>query len=406
MANPYAYYDGLRSCPVQREPHHGVVMVSGYEELTAVCRDDRESFSACNVVSGPFPGLPVPPDGDDISDLIARYRDTLPLHEYFASFDPPRHTEHRALLAGLLTPKRLRENEEFLWRLADRGIDSFVDDGRCEFVTAFGNPFTMLAIADLLGVPESDHGRFHRAPELVGDIEGSAGNFIGVREDWFVEYVEDRRKNPRPDVLTRLAQAAFPDGTTPEAIDVARVAVFLFAAGQGTTVDLLSSALRVLAERPGLQDRLRSDRSLIPPFIEEMLRLESPVKSNFRLARRTTTIGGVETPAGTNILLMVGAANRDPRRFEAPAELRLERSNIAEHVAFGRGIHACPGAPLARVEARVSLERLLDRMKDIRIDESAHGPGEARRYAWEPTFLLRRLKALHLRFSPTEGGRP
>jgi cytochrome P450 len=405
VADPYGYYDELRRCPVQREPHHGVMMVSGYDEVTAMCRDEKENFSACNVVSGPFPGLP-PAEGRDVSDVIERYRDTLPLHEYFASFDPPKHTDHRALLSRLLTPKRLKENEEFLWRLADHTIDAIIETGRCEFIAAYGTPFTMLAIADLLGIPERDHARLQRAPELVGDIAGSDGKFIGVSEEWFVEYVEDRRQNPGHDVLTQLAQATFPDGTRPQAIDVARVAVFLFAAGQGTTVDLLSSALKILAERPDLQERLRGDRSLIPPFIEEMLRLESPVKTNFRVARRSTTIGNVEIPAGSNVMVMVGAANRDPRRFATPGELRLDRPNVTEHVAFGRGIHACPGASLARVEARVSLERLLDRMGDIRIDESVHGPAGARRYEWEPTFLLRRLKALHLEFRPIVGAGP
>jgi cytochrome P450 len=399
-ADPYEYYERLRAEPVRREPHHGVVMVSGYDEFTTVCRDDRDRFSACNVVSGPFPGLPSRPDGDDISDLIDRYRDRLPLHEYFASFDPPKHTDHRSLLARLLTPKRLKENEEYLWRLADQTIDRFAGQGACEFLGAYGNPFTMLAIADLLGVPERDRARFHRAPELVGDLEGSSGNFIGVQEDWFVDYVEDRRRNPRDDVLTKLAQATFPDGRIPDALDVARVAVFLFAAGQGTTVDLLSSAMRALAEQPDLQRQLRADRSLIQPFIEEMLRLESPVKTNFRLARRTTSLGSVAIPAGTNVLVMVGAANRDPRRFEDPAELRLDRPNLGEHVAFGRGIHACPGAPLARVEARISIERILDRLGDIRVDPSVHGPEPDQRYEWEPTFLLRRLKSLHLVFDP------
>jgi cytochrome P450 len=403
VADPYPYYDAIRTCPVRRESHHDVVLVSGYDELVAACRDERENFSACNVVSGPFPGLPVKAEGDDISDLIEQYRDTLPLHEYFASFDPPKHTYHRALLSRLLTPKRLKENESFLWRLADRTIDSFLDRGQCDFIRAFGTPFTMLAIADVLGVPESDHDRFHRAPELVGDIEGTSGNHIGVSEEWFVEYVEDRRRRPRGDVLTQLAQATFPDGSTPDALDVARVAVFLFAAGQGTTVDLLSAALLALAEDPDLQQQLREDRSLIAPFIEEMLRLESPVKTNFRLARRSTTIAGVGVPAGTNVLFMVGAANRDPRRFEAPDELRLDRPNTGEHVAFGRGIHACPGASLARVEARVSVERLLDRLGAIKIDESVHGPADCRRYEWEPTFLLRRLKELHVEFTPIEG---
>jgi cytochrome P450 len=404
VADPYQFYDAIRCCPVRREAHYGVVLVSGYDELVGVCRDDREIFSACNVVSGPFPGLPVAPEGDDISALIERYRGTLPISEYFASFDPPEHTRHRALLARLLTPKRLKENEEFLWRLADRTLDGFVDRGRGEFVGDFGTPFTMLAIADLLGVPEADHGRFQRAPELVGDIGGTSGNHIGVPVEWFVEYIQDRRREPRGDVLTQLAQATFPDGTVPEPIDVARVAVFLFAAGQGTTVDLLASALLTLAEQANLQDQLRHNRSLIPPFVEEMVRLESPVKSNFRLARRATTVGDVPVSAGDHVMLLVGAANRDPRRFEHPADLRLDRPNLGEHLGFGRGIHACPGAPLARAEARVALERILDRMGDIRIDQSVHGPASDRLYEWEPTFLLRRLKKLHLVFTPVAEG--
>jgi cytochrome P450 len=404
LANdPYRYYDWLRECPVQRESKHGVVMVSGYDEAVAVWRDDKETFSACNVVSGPFPGLPVTVDGDDITGLIEEHRDGLPLHEFFASFDPPKHTDHRSLLARLLTPKRLQENEEFLWRLADQQIDTFVDDGRCEFVRAFGNPFTMLAIADLLGVPEGDRDRFGRANQLIGNLESETFEPASIQnmERWFVEYVEARRREPQGDVLTSMAQARFPDGSIPDVLDVARVATFLFAAGQGTTVDLLSSALQLLAERPELQELLRAAPSRIPAFVEEMLRYESPIKSNFRLVARSTTVSDVDLPAGTNVLVMNGAANRDPRRFEDPNEFRLDRPNVGEHVAFGRGIHACPGAPLARAEARIALERLLARLGDIRIDAEHHGPPEHRTFEWEPTFLLRRLRALHVQFTPT-----
>jgi cytochrome P450 len=403
LANdPYPYYDWLRECPVQREAKHGVVLVSGYDEAVAVWRDDKETFSACNVVSGPFPGFPVTVEGDDISELIEEHRDTLPLHEFFASFDPPKHTDHRWLLTRLLTPKRLQENEEYLWRLADQQIDTFVDRGRCEFVRAFGNPFTMLAIADLLGVPEADRGRFSRANQLIGNLESETFEPASIQnmERWFVEYVEARRSEPGDDVLTHMARAQFPDGSTPDAVDVARVATFLFAAGQGTTVDLLSSALLMLAERPEIQGLLRDEPGRIPSFVEEMLRYESPVKSNFRLVARSTTISDVALPAGTNVLVMNGAANRDPRRFEEPDEFHLDRPNAGEHVAFGRGIHACPGAPLARAEARIALERILDRLDDIRIDSEHHGPPEDRNYAWEPTFLLRRLRALHLEFTP------
>jgi cytochrome P450 len=403
LADPYDFYDNVRACPVRREPHHGVMMVSGYDEFAALCRDDRENYSACNVISGPFPGLPVETEGDDISELIDRYRDLLPAHEYVASFDPPKHTEHRALLSRLLTPKRLKENEQYLWRLADRIIDGFIEDGKCDFVSAFAGPFTTFAIADLLGVPEEDHRRFHRGPELVGALEGTTGNHIAVPEDWFVEYVEDRRRNPRNDVLTGLSQTTFPDGSLPEPIDVARIAVFLFAAGQGTTVDHLACAIRTLAENADLQDQLRGDKSLVPSFIEEMLRIESPVKMNFRLAKRTTTLANVPIQAGTTMMLMVAAANRDPRHFSEPDKLQLNRPNVADHLAFGRGIHACPGSSLARAEASISLTRVLDRMGDIRVDETEHGPADARRYEWASSFLLRRLQHMHVTFTPIAG---
>jgi cytochrome P450 len=218
---------------------------------------------------------------------------------------------------------------------------------------------------------------------------------------WFGRYVEDRRREPRPDVLTGMATATFPDGTMPEVQDVVRVAVNLFAAGQETTVRLLGSALQMLAERPDIQDRLRTDPERVPEFIEEMLRYESPVKGDFRLARRSTTVGGVDIPAGTTVMLLNGAANRDAARFEAPDEFIVERSNARQHMAFGRGVHSCPGGPLARAEARVSVERLLDRLSDIRISEEHHGPADARRFNYVPTFILRGLTTLHLEFTPS-----
>ena len=332
--DPYEYYDAIRRCPVRREPAHGVVMVPGYDEAVAVQRDAEQNFSVCNVVSGPWSGISNETDSDDISDLIEQQRHTLPLSDYFVSFDPPKHTAHRSLLNRLFTPRHLKSNEDFLWRLADEQLDRCIAEGKCEIVIDYSFPFTMLAIANLLGVPEADYERFGRAP-TSSRLQGEQRNFVGAKDEWFVEYIEDRRREPRDDVLTELALAKFPDGTTPDAIDVARVATFMFAAGQGTTVDLLSAAMLMLAERPDLQEQLREDRSKIPAFVEEMLRFESPIKSNFRMARRTTRIGDLDVKAGTSVLVMNGAANRDPRRFDEPNEFRLDRPNMLQHVAFG-----------------------------------------------------------------------
>ncbi|MDH3705071.1 MAG: cytochrome P450, partial [Acidimicrobiia bacterium] len=302
-----------------------------------------------------------------------------------------------------------KENEAFMWRLADDQIATFVAGGSCEYMNDFAQPFALLVIADLLGVPEADRATFteallHRpADHGVGSGEQAmAKNPLEFLYEQFTAYVEDRRANPTDDVLTGLAQATFPDGSTPEVIDVVRVASNLFAAGQETTVRLLCTALKVLGEDHELQDRVRADRTLIPNFIEEALRYESPVKGDFRLSRVPTSVGGVDMGAGTTVMVVNGAGNRDPRRFPDPDTFDIERENARQHLAFGRGIHTCPGAPLARSEARIAIERILDHTADIGIAEEHHGPPGDRRYDYVPTFILRGLTRLHLEFTPVE----
>jgi cytochrome P450 family 150 subfamily A5 len=401
LGDPYPYYEHLRSrCPVYREPHQGVVMVTGYDEALAVYHD-VETFSSANSVTGPFPGFSVPLVGDDVTKLIDEHRDELPFSDQLPTFDPPKHTMHRGLTLRLLTPKRLKENEASIWRLADRQIDELVGDGRCELIGDFASPFAMLVIADLLGVPDEDQAAFR--DQLVRTTGFGTGQDKTMEHtpleylyDKFTAYVEDRRRAPRGDILTQLAQATFPDGSTPEVIDVVRVAANLFAAGQETTVRMLAAAFQVLAEDQDLQQRLRSDLARIPDFIEEVLRVESPIKGDFRVARVATKVGDVDVPAGATVMLLNGAANRDPRKFDEPAEFRLDRENAREHLAFGHGIHFCPGAPLARTEGRVAVQRMLERASGIRIADDKHGPAGARRFRYVPTYMLRGLQALYL----------
>jgi cytochrome P450 len=404
VEDPYPYFEYLRSMgPVSREPKRGVVAVTGYDEAVAVYRNS-DTFSSCNSVIGPYAIFPVPLEGDDVSETIARHRDKLPMNEHMVTMDPPDHTRQRALLMRLLTPRRMNENEEFMWKLADRQLDEFLVKGKCEFIAEYSQPFSMLVIADLLGVPETDHPLFRRflngTPGAIsGEREGEL-NALGSLDEWFETYVEERRRQPREDVLTGLALAVYADGSIPKVVDVVRTATFLFAAGQETTARLLATALKILAEHPELQNELRAHPDRIPNFVEEALRIESPVKTDFRLTRRRTTLAGIEIEAGTPVMLLNGAANRDPRRFERPHEFWLDRPNAKEHLAFGRGIHVCPGGPLARVEARVSIERILDRMRDIRLSDEHHGPAGARHFQYEPTYVLRGLHALHLEFTP------
>jgi cytochrome P450 len=415
LEDPYPYFEHLRAkCPVVATPHYGVVAVSGYDEATEVYRS-QDTFSSCNSVIGPFATFPVELVGDDVSEIIERYRDQLPMHEHMVTMDAPMHTRERALLMRLITPKRLKENEAFMWRAVDQQLDEFIHQGHCEFISAYAQPFAMLVVADVLGVPEADHRAFRRffglsmTPGEISPGEGGADdrgqqplNALESLDSWFAEYIEDRRRDPRPDVLTDLALAKYPDGSTPEVAAVVRTAGFLFAAGQETTARLLATGLKYLAEYPELQSELRAHPERIPDFIEEALRIESPVKADFRLARRAATIGGVDIEPGTPVMLLNGAANRDPRRFERPAEFRLDRSNAKEHLAFGRGAHACPGGPLARAEGRISIQRILDRVRDIRLSEEHHGPPGNRSFAYEPTWVLRGLHDLHIEFTPVD----
>jgi cytochrome P450 len=414
VEDPYPYFEHLRSkCPVAPLGHHGVMAVSGYDEAAEIYRDPG-TFSSCNSVVGPFATFPVPLEGDDISGIIDAHRGTLPMNEHMVTMDPPQHTRERALLMRLLTPKRLKENEAFMWGLAERQLDEFVADGHCELIRAYTQPFAMLAVADVLGIPEEDHAKLraffglsHNPGAMSRDDSAAAAdvgiNPLGGLDEWFGTYLEDRRHQPRADVLSDLALATYPDGSVPDLVNVVRSATFLFAAGQETTARLLAAGLKYLAENPDVQDELRADPARIPGFIEETLRIESPVKADFRLAKRPVTIGGVDIAAGTPVMLLNGAANRDPGRFECPAELRLDRPNAKEHLAFGRGAHACPGGPLARAEGRISFERILDRMHDIRLSEEHHGPPGERRFAYEPTWILRGLHELHIEFTPAEG---
>jgi cytochrome P450 len=400
--DPFSYYDHARSHgPVWQEPYHGCFVVTGYPEAVEVYRD-TDTYSSANAFGGPFPPLPDGPHGDDVTEAIERNRHVFVSSESLIAFDPPKHHDHRTLMMRLLTPKRLQENEAYMWHLADEQIDTFASSGRCEFLADYAQPVAMLVIADLLGVPIEDRPELRRRVVAKG-VAGAPGatmegNFLAHLEDVFTEYILERRREPRDDVMTKMAQGTFPDGSAPDLMEVVRVATFLFAGGQGTAARFLGNAMRFLAEHPDVQDRLRRDPDHIPAFVEETLRYASPVKTNFRMARRTTSLGGVDVPAGSTMMILMPAADRDERRFGAADEFDLDRPNAREHIAFGRGIHSCPGAPLVRFEGRITVQRMLERLRDIRLSEEHHGPPGDRRFEISPTYILAGVDALHLEF--------
>ena len=357
---------------------------------------DNEHFSAINSVTGPIPPLPIEVKGDDITDEVQAIRPKLAFADQIVTQDGTRHADLRSVMARLFTPSRLKALQPKLAERSNMLIDEFIDDGEVELVAQYGRPYATMVITDLLGIPEKDRSWFRdlfsdSLPVEIGASEEEVGNnpIIHAGKKIF-GYITKRRlllDNPiarlfrkektggeRDAILTELALARFPDGGKPSTVDVTGLAAFLFGAGQDTTNRLLAACLRQLAEHPELQDRLRDNPKDIPTFIEEVLRWEGPVKGAGRLCVKTTTVGGVEIKAGTVLLLSHLAANRDPRRFPEPDKFDMDRPKLKEHLAFGRGAHTCIGSPLAREEVRVSLEQILTRMKNIRFDESRHGP--------------------------------
>jgi cytochrome P450 len=404
--DPKSYFDRMRSkCPVAKELYRGTLMVTGYDAVTQVLNRRDDTFSSVVSVIGPIPPLPFEPHGDDIGDQIEAHRNALPWSAHLVSFDGTQHAEPRAIVVNLLNYKRIKQNEDYLYGLVDRLIDGFIGRGYCDVVPDFAHATTTYAISDLLGIPEADRAELL---ELIGappsQLEGDAPHKVGpdplvFLKPRFDQYLRERRQHPGTDLLSELANARRADGSLHDLDMLSNLARFVFGAGQDTTSRLITLATRLLGEKPELQRRLRSEPGRIADFLEEVLRYDPPVKVVYRLARKRTTIGGVDVPAGTIVTACLTAANNDPARFENPDEFTMDRPRLRDHMAFSRGPHACLGAPLGRLESRVAIERLLARTAEICISEKHHGPPNARVYRYEPTYTFRNLAELHVEFT-------
>lgn len=409
LSDPYAYFEAIRAKGPIHQLDNGIVVVTGFKESLDVLRNTQD-FSSVIASQGPAAPLPFIPKGSDITEQIEAHRKDMVTGDLVAAYDDQRHSMSRALLSRLFMPSRLKANEEFIATYSDQLVGDAVARGGCELIKEIATPFVTLVVADLLGVPTEDRQRFIETLEtgpqpgsLDGDELLEAGSQLVAMGIYFAQYVQDRRNNPRDDVLSELANASYPDGSTPDAAEIVRLTTFLFAAGQDTTAKLLGNAMRFIVDEPGLQERLRTDPTLIPALLEEVLRLDGPVKMTARLVRRDTHIGDLAVPAGTKVMVTLAAANRDPRRFDDPEALRLDRAKIQEHVAFSRGAHVCIGAPLARAEARAIIAKLLEYTSHIDIDREKH-PNGTRDLRYEPSFIIRGLAEIHLKLSSASAG--
>lgn len=331
------------------------------------------------------------PDGSEIETfnwLLLRHREVYGVlrdHETFSSEppqipglsvprlplvqdEPPRHSVLRRLISKAFTARRIAQLEPWIRQNAEELLD-LMGDGETELMDGFAVPLPVRVIARLLGIPGEDYVAFKRWSDTFLSMNtqdrepGSRARNAIEMAAYFGRVVAERRVQGAEDLITALVEAELDGERLPE-VELLGFCVLLLIAGNETTTNLVGNMLNLLATRPELWRRLGEDRSLVEPTIEEVLRYESPVQTLFRFVRRNTEIGGREIFQHTAVALGFGAANRDPEVFAEAEQFNIER-DWSNHVAFGGGIHYCLGAPLARVEAAVALNAMLDRYETI-----------------------------------------
>jgi cytochrome P450 len=291
--------------------------------------------------------------------------------------DPPRHKQLRDLVSRAFTPRAVANLEPRIAQIADELLDSVIPTGRMDFVRDFSDPLPVIVIAEMLGIPTDDRATFKRWSD---DLIGESGDYDSLQseqevarrrasldgmDDYFRKIIDARRKNPRNDLISGLVEAEI-DGERLSEDDLLAFCDLLLIAGNVTTTNLLGNAILCLTEHQDQLTRLRQDVGLLPSAVEEVLRFESPVQALSRITAAEVEIRGQSLPEGALVIAFLGSANRDDTVFPHPEQFDIAR-DPNPNLAFGMGIHFCLGAPLARLESRVALRVLFDRVQDWEI---------------------------------------
>ncbi|GAA5105156.1 cytochrome P450 [Nocardia iowensis] len=368
-------------------------------DLVAEALNDHATFSS----AFGLPQLPIP---DSIKDEVAEIQaEGWPPVPTLLTADPPEHHYYRRMLAKAFTPRFIARLEPDIRAIARELVQALPNGTATEFVRGFAAPLPLRVIAKVLNVPGDRIDDFKRWSDQFTATVGGQLDDAGLLEQarnmvefqkYFAAQLDDRRADPQDDLLTGLVTAHNIDNDEPLGTGaILNIIVQLLVAGNETSTKLIAGVLHELAREPEHWDRLRAQPSEHSGnLIEEGLRLLSPVQSMFRITKTEAELGGYTIPSGQLVVLVFGSANRDEQWFDNPDDFDPDRANAKAHLAFGAGIHACLGAPLARLESRVAVEELAARFASVRLDEDND-------FAYEPSFMLRGFRRLSLVF--TEG---
>lgn len=293
--------------------------------------------------------------------------------------DPPQHKVYRNLINAAFTPRRVAALEPRFRDMAERLVDGFINQGEGDFITLFAFPYPMQVICSFLGIPEEDIPEIDRMSDGFRDLEAgtifhkptdeqvaSAQNFIDFQH-YAAALVDDRRREPKDDLISLMMREELPDGRTPNTEEAISTVIHLLFAGHETNGRLLGSLMYMLLSEEGRWENLVADPSLASAAVEEGLRMVPPVTYHSRTTVADVTIDGVGIPAGSVVHLVFAAANRDPHQFQNPDEFSFDRANVRQHLGFGLGIHYCVGAPVGRLESQVALETLGTRLPRLQL---------------------------------------
>jgi cytochrome P450 len=316
------------------------------------------------------------------------------------------HFLHRQFVNTWFHPDRVDELAPHVLSITIELLDDFLPPGKGELLTGLAGPLPAIMIQDLIGVPrdkQPEFFNFHEdfignphvdVQEAMSTIAGSG--FLGF-DMWLSEAIQDRKVNPRDDLVTTMVQTRYEDGSrVPDDVIMGILTTFNVG-GQETTAKTMMSGMWTMLTKPNIQAGLRADPSLIPNFVEETLRHQAPVQGMFRLSTTDTEIAGVPIPAGSMLYLAFGAAGRDPAKFDGPDTFDIHRPEARRHLAFGHGRHHCPGSTLARLELNTGFEQILERTADIRL---VPGQETLQQLPWFSSHVLRGIKELHIEFDP------